>query len=117
MPTYDYRCNACRHAFELFQSMTDPVKRTCPRCGRRALERLIGTGAALLFKGSGFYQTDYRSESYRKSAEADKGGESAKTVGQAGQAGQAAGPASESSAHASPPPQKMRSKRKGRASE
>lgn len=72
MPTYDYRCSACRHEFELFQSMKDPAKRKCPACGKNALERLIGTGAAILFKGSGFYETDYRSESYRKAAEADK---------------------------------------------
>jgi len=72
MPTYDYRCNACDHEFELFQSMTEKVKRTCPECGKKTLERLIGTGAALLFKGSGFYETDYRSESYKKAAEADK---------------------------------------------
>ncbi|MEQ8844449.1 MAG: zinc ribbon domain-containing protein [Phycisphaerales bacterium] len=72
MPTYDYRCKACDHEFELFQSMTDKVKRTCPECGKRQLERLIGTGAALLFKGSGFYETDYRSEGYKKAADADK---------------------------------------------
>jgi putative FmdB family regulatory protein len=72
MPTYDYRCSACRHEFELFQSMKDPAKRKCPACGKNALERLIGTGAAILFKGSGFYETDYRSESYRKAAEADR---------------------------------------------
>lgn len=72
MPTYDYRCNGCGHAFELFQSMRDPVKKICPECGKRTLERLIGTGAALLFKGSGFYITDYRSESYAKSAAADQ---------------------------------------------
>ncbi len=72
MPTYDYRCNACEHEFELFQSMSESPKRTCPKCGKRKLERLIGTGAALLFKGSGFYQTDYRSESYKKAQSADK---------------------------------------------
>lgn len=71
MPTYDYRCNACDHEFELFQSMSEGVKRTCPECGKRKLERLIGTGAALLFKGSGFYETDYRSESYKKDQKAD----------------------------------------------
>lgn len=68
MPTYDYRCKACGHAFELFQSMSEPVKKKCPECGRSSLERLIGTGAAVVFKGSGFYQTDYRSESYKKDA-------------------------------------------------
>ncbi len=72
MPTYDYRCNACGHEFELFQKMSDPIKRTCPTCKKRQLERLIGTGAAVLFKGSGFYETDYRSESYKKGADADK---------------------------------------------
>ncbi|MEZ6317902.1 MAG: zinc ribbon domain-containing protein [Phycisphaerales bacterium] len=53
MPTYDYRCNACGHEFELFQSMSDPVKRTCPECKKKTLERLIGTGAAVLFQGLG----------------------------------------------------------------
>lgn len=72
MPTYDYECDSCEHAFELFQSITEPVKRKCPSCGRKSLRRLFGTGAALIFKGSGFYQTDYRSESYKKSAEAEK---------------------------------------------
>jgi putative FmdB family regulatory protein len=72
MPTYDYRCNACGHEFELFQSMSDPVKKKCPECSKLALERLIGAGAAVLFKGGGFYETDYRSESYKKAADAEK---------------------------------------------
>src|SRR5215468_10240963 len=72
MPTYDYVCDACDHEFELFQSITEPVKRKCPECGKPKLRRLIGTGAAVMFKGSGFYQTDYRSDSYKKRAEADK---------------------------------------------
>jgi putative FmdB family regulatory protein len=72
MPTYDYVCDACGHEFELFQSITDPVKRKCPECSKPKLRRLIGTGAAIMFKGSGFYKTDYRSESYKKQAEADK---------------------------------------------
>ena len=72
MPTYDYQCEACDHAFELFQSMSAPVKRKCPECGKLSLKRLIGTGAGVLFKGSGFYETDYRSESYKKAKEADK---------------------------------------------
>jgi len=72
MPTYDYLCDACDHSFELFQSITAPVKRKCPECGKLKLRRLIGPGAAIVFKGSGFYTTDYRSESYRKAAAAEK---------------------------------------------
>jgi putative FmdB family regulatory protein len=72
MPTYDYECDACNHEFELFQSINDSVKRKCPECGKLKLRRLFGTGAAVVFKGSGFYQTDYRSESYKKAAEKDK---------------------------------------------
>ena len=72
MPTYDYECDACGHAFELFQTITDPVKKKCPKCGKPKLRRLFGTGAAVVFKGSGFYQTDYRSDSYKKGAEKDK---------------------------------------------
>jgi len=60
MPTYDYRCKACKHEFEAFQNITDPVRRKCPSCGRLSLERLIGAGAGLIFKGSGFYVTDYK---------------------------------------------------------
>ncbi|MCC6969963.1 MAG: hypothetical protein IT434_07040 [Phycisphaerales bacterium] len=80
MPTYDYRCKACNHEFELFQSMSDAVKKKCPACGKSALERLIGTGAALVFKGSGFYQTDYRSESYKKAAKAESSGGEVKST-------------------------------------
>ena len=72
MPTYDYVCDACEHEFELFQSITAPVKRKCPECKKLKLRRLFGTGAAVMFKGSGFYETDYRSESYKKAAKADK---------------------------------------------
>ncbi|OHB78795.1 MAG: FmdB family transcriptional regulator [Planctomycetes bacterium RBG_16_64_12] len=71
MPTYDYVCNACDHRFELFQSITAGPKRKCPECGRLKLRRLIGPGAAIVFKGSGFYQTDYRSASYKKGADAE----------------------------------------------
>jgi putative FmdB family regulatory protein len=72
MPTYDYVCDACDHQFELFQSITAEPEKKCPECGKKKLRRLIGTGAAIMFKGSGFYQTDYRSDSYKKRAEADK---------------------------------------------
>jgi putative FmdB family regulatory protein len=77
MPTYDYLCDACGHKFELFQSINDPVQKKCPACKKLKLRRLFGTGAAIVFKGSGFYQTDYRSDSYKKAASADsKNGES-----------------------------------------
>ena len=72
MPTYDYVCDACGHQFDLFQQMSDPVRRKCPKCGTLKLRRLIGTGAGVLFKGSGFYETDYRSDSYKKAADAEK---------------------------------------------
>lgn len=82
MPTYDYECDACGHTFEVFQTISAALKRKCPECGKLKLRRLFGTGAAVVFKGSGFYQTDYRSDSYKKAAEADKkateGGEKAK---------------------------------------
>ena len=60
MPTYDYVCSACGHRFEEFQSMTSKVLKKCPECKKPALDRLIGAGAAVIFKGSGFYQTDYK---------------------------------------------------------
>ncbi len=72
MPTYEYVCDACGHAFEEFQSITAEPLRKCPECRKSRLRRLIGTGAGILFRGSGFYETDYRSESYRKGAEAEK---------------------------------------------
>jgi putative FmdB family regulatory protein len=76
MPTYDYQCDACQYEFELFQSIKAEPEKKCPECGKKKLRRLIGPGAALVFKGSGFYKTDYRSESYKKAAAADKTGSS-----------------------------------------
>ncbi|MFO0900050.1 MAG: zinc ribbon domain-containing protein [Pirellulales bacterium] len=72
MPTYDYECDACGHKFELFQSITAEPERRCPKCKKLKLRRLFGTGGAIVFKGSGFYQTDYRSKSYQEKAAADK---------------------------------------------
>jgi len=72
MPTYDYACQACGHEFEAFQSITAKSLRKCPECGKLRLKRLIGMGAGVIFKGSGFYETDYRSDSYKESAKADK---------------------------------------------
>jgi len=71
MPTYDYKCSNCGHKFEKFQSMSSAPVKKCPECGRNTAKRLIGTGAGLIFKGSGFYITDYRSEGYKASAKAD----------------------------------------------
>ena len=79
MATYEYVCNNCGHEFELFQSMTAPVKRKCPKCSKLKLERLIGTGAGVIFKGGGFFETDYRSNSYKKGAEAEKKAKEEKT--------------------------------------
>ena len=66
MPTYDYQCENCGHAFEKFQSITASVIRKCPQCGRMKLQRLIGTGSGIIFKGSGFYETDYKNKNYQK---------------------------------------------------
>jgi len=72
MPTYDYKCRGCDHRWEEFQSITAEATRKCPECGKKKAERIIGAGAGILFKGTGFYQTDYRSEGYKKAADADK---------------------------------------------
>jgi putative FmdB family regulatory protein len=80
MPTYDYRCDDCGHTLEAFESITAKPMKKCPECGKLKLKRLLGTGVGLIFKGSGFYETDYRSESYKKAAESEKPKtESAKT--------------------------------------
>ncbi len=78
MPTYEYACGSCDHKLEVFQSITAKPLKKCPECGRRTLKRLIGAGASIIFKGSGFYQTDYRSESYKKAAKADADASSGK---------------------------------------
>lgn len=69
MPTYDYECDSCGKALEIFQRMTEDPLRECPACGQQTFRRLFGTGAAIMFKGSGFYQTDYRSPAYKSAAE------------------------------------------------
>lgn len=77
MPTYDYVCDGCHHTFEAFESIKADPQTVCPSCSAPKLRRKIGPGAAVLFKGSGFYQTDYRSESYKKAAKADTSSSSA----------------------------------------
>ena len=120
MPTYEYRCTACEHQFEQFQSMKDAALKKCPKCGKNALERLIGTGAAILFKGSGFYQTDYRSESYKAGEKAASGGggdskpaESAKADGAAKDA--PAKPAAKAEAKPDKPKSESKPKKSGGA--
>jgi putative FmdB family regulatory protein len=74
MPTYEYQCDACAHQFEEMQSFSDDALTKCPKCKKKKLRRLFGTGAAVLFKGAGFYQTDYRSESYKSAEKKDSEG-------------------------------------------
>jgi putative FmdB family regulatory protein len=71
MPTYDYVCDACEHKFEEFQSFSADKLTICPKCNEPKLRRLFGTGAAVLFKGGGFYETDYRSDGYKSAEKAD----------------------------------------------
>jgi putative FmdB family regulatory protein len=98
MPTYDYVCENCGHKFELFQSMKDDAIKKCPECKKLKLRRLFGTGAALMFKGSGFYTTDYRSDSYKKAAAADS---SSKSSDSSGKSGESSSKSSESSGNGS----------------
>ncbi len=72
MPTYDYVCRNCEHQWEVFHSMKQKPIRKCPECGKLKAERMIGSGGGIIFRGSGFYETDYRSDSYKKAASADK---------------------------------------------
>lgn len=71
MPTYEYECKYCGRRFELIQKMTDRHKKTCPKCGK-AVRRLIGAGTGIIFKGSGFYATDYRKPGYRTDKQGEK---------------------------------------------
>jgi len=72
MPHYDYVCDACGHTCEIYQSIKAEPKKKCPECGKQKFRRLIGGGAAIMFRGSGFYITDYRSDSYKSGASSDK---------------------------------------------
>lgn len=81
MPTYDYICDACGHVWEEFQSITAEATKKCPNCKKKKARRRIGSGAGIIFKGSGFYQTDYRSDSYKQAADADSKSSSAGDAG------------------------------------
>ncbi|MEW6357305.1 MAG: zinc ribbon domain-containing protein [Planctomycetota bacterium] len=72
MPTYEYECEACGHTMEVFQSIIEKPLRKCPKCDRKKLRRLIGAGAGIIFKGSGFYETDYRRQDYKSKAKQEK---------------------------------------------
>jgi putative FmdB family regulatory protein len=79
MPTYEYECQKCGHHFEQFQGMTEKPLKRCPKCGGK-IDRLLGTGAGIIFKGSGFYETDYRSKNYKEAAKKEKGESDSKPV-------------------------------------
>jgi putative FmdB family regulatory protein len=113
MPTYDYECQACEHTFEHFQGINDPHLKKCPECGKPKLKRLIGAGGAVVFKGSGFYQTDYRCESYKKSAAAEsKSGDSSSTASESKSTESKPAAETKSSETKSPPVTKPASKGK-----
>lgn len=113
MPTYEYRCGACGSSIELFHSISEAPKKKCPQCGKPKLERQISAGAGILFKGSGFYQTDYRSDAYKQDASADSG--ASKPAGKPPVAGadapQTPAPTSETST-SKPEPDKKTARRK-----
>lgn len=108
MPTYDYVCTACGHEYELFQKMTDEPKKRCPKC-RSRVERKIGSGAGLLFKGSGFYITDYRSDDYKKKVKSE-GSSSSSASGDSNGSGGSGSSGSSSSKASSDTPSKGSSK-------
>jgi putative FmdB family regulatory protein len=117
MPTYEYQCDACGHKFEKFQSITSKPIRKCPQCGKLKVKRLISSGAGLIFKGNGFYITDYRSDAYKNSAKSDTGTPPAKPAGEqkssesAKPAAAESKPAADSSPKPAPPPPKQSSDR------
>jgi putative FmdB family regulatory protein len=89
MPTYQYECASCKHSFEELQSIKEEPLSRCPKCKKKKLQRLLGTGAGLLFKGSGFYITDYRSDSYKSAAQADSGKKETSSGDKTGSSGKA----------------------------
>jgi len=110
MPTYDYVCDACKHEFEEFQMMSAKPLKKCPECGKNKLRRLIGTGAGIIFKGSGFYETDYRSDSYKKAQKAESESKSDKKEKSDGKSDSKAEKKTETKAKAEPKADKPKSK-------
>jgi len=111
MPTYEYQCEKCNATFEVFQSMKDDRLKVCPRdlCpqavwGQGTVKRLLGTGAGIIFKGSGFYSTDYRSAGYKEAAKSEKSKASESTAQPAKSSGGETAPATSPAKPASPPP-------------
>ncbi|HVR76686.1 MAG TPA: FmdB family zinc ribbon protein [Planctomycetota bacterium] len=92
MPTYDYECRACGKTFEIFHSMSEPARTVCPACKKKKLERLIGAGSGFIFKGSGFYITDYRSPDYKARAKADSEASSPRSEDSSKASGKSEGP-------------------------
>jgi putative FmdB family regulatory protein len=102
MPTYDYICDACGNEFEAYESIKADPQTVCPECHEAKLRRKIGPGAAILFKGSGFYQTDYRSESYKKGAAADKPADSSPKSSESGSSSKSTDAGSSSKSESKP---------------
>jgi len=103
MPTYEYRCNACGNKWEDFQSIKAEPTKKCPQCKKAKAERIISAGGGIIFKGSGFYQTDYRSESYKKGEEAAKKANDTSTAATSDSAKTDSG---KTESKATPPPKK-----------
>jgi putative FmdB family regulatory protein len=114
MPTYEYACSACGHQFEEFQSIKAKPVTTCPKCKKRKVKRLISSGGGFIFKGSGFYITDYRSEGYKAAAKSESGA-SAPAAAATGEGGKPAAAPSTPAAPAAPakPESKGTSKKQG----
>ncbi|MBX2852631.1 MAG: zinc ribbon domain-containing protein [Phycisphaeraceae bacterium] len=111
MPTYDYVCDACEHEFEEFQMMSAKPLKKCPECGKNKLRRLIGTGAGIIFKGSGFYETDYRSDGYNKDKKADSEKKSEKKDSSEKKSESKPGPKSESTSKPDKPKPEKKAKK------